>query len=273
MTPPFCYDAISIATGHTNPPMLRQRAQTRNTATIFGGAAQLFNSSLKSRNYFLSEETHRIHRLLGGEIAERKGTDKIVAAGDPEVLSHFFAHRVRRTGNVSTFRPARFEVTEVLFSPIVAADRLEVTCILVELGQSDLGILPGLSIRLTYVVVPRDAVYRLAHVGVEASWIVRMFIPQSSIEIEELTDNRHRLVVHHSIESLCGQPCHGVTAIRRIPQRRIGTLKGFDLELDVLEREVATLVGEFAGGKRRDHRVKRFSEHLSRVLHVNVEKG
>src|SRR5882724_10561514 len=189
MTPPLCYNAMSIATGHNKPPMLRQRAQTRNKATIFGGAAQLFNSSLKSRNYFLSEEAHRIHRLLGGEIAEGKGTDKIVAAGDIEVLFDFFAHCVRRAGNIQSFRPARFEVTEVLFSPVVAADRLEVTRIIVELGQCDLGVLPGLSIRLTYVDVARDAVYRFAHVGVEASLIVRIFIPQPSIEIEELTDN------------------------------------------------------------------------------------
>ena len=65
-----------------------------------------------------------------------------------------------------------------------------------------------------------------------------------------LTDNRHRLIVNDGVESLFGQPVHRIAAIRRIPEGRVWPLKRLYLQLDVLERMVATLVRELAAATR-----------------------
>src|SRR5688572_33512191 len=89
----------------------------------------------KSWHYLVRKQAHRIHCLLGTEIAEGKGTYKIVAAGDLQMLFHFLPHRFGGPRDIQTVGAARCEVAKVFFPAIVTARRLKITRILVERSE------------------------------------------------------------------------------------------------------------------------------------------
>src|SRR5689334_3681395 len=122
----------------------------------------------EGRHNLLREESQRIHGLFVAQIAKRKRSDEVIAAGDFQMLFHLFAYAVGRSGNIETFGAARLEVIEIVLSFVIAAARLKITAVAIKVRKRRFSFFPRCSICFANIDVARNTIERVCHMTIQS---------------------------------------------------------------------------------------------------------